>query len=302
MYQRTRPKPAVRWPTDSSGPVCGAFGRTGSRPWSSSALPPSSAGIGAASPGTGPGGRAPRRPPTLDGTSDGSFARWPTPTPLGRAPDPRRTPQARPERLRADRIAAHAPRRRPPSQTWRTFLQNHVGTLVAVDFFTVPTITCRLFFVLVVLAHDIGASCTSTSPSIHVGVDAAAAPRGVPLGRHGPIPATRPRCHLRRRVPPLRRGLRLDAVRTAPRSPWQNPYVERVIGSIRASASTTSSSSTNGISTTAPHYIAYHHRRGRISPSTRTRLTRGRSPRPTSARRRPPEVGGLHHRYERRAA
>jgi putative transposase len=47
------------------------------------------------------------------------------------------------------------PRRsRPPSQTWRTFLQNHVGPLVAVDFLTVPTITCRLLFVLVVLAHD----------------------------------------------------------------------------------------------------------------------------------------------------
>jgi hypothetical protein len=45
-------------------------------------------------------------------------------------------------------------RRRPPSQTWRTFLQNHVGSLVAVDFFTVPTITGRLCCVLVVLAHE----------------------------------------------------------------------------------------------------------------------------------------------------
>jgi putative transposase len=45
-------------------------------------------------------------------------------------------------------------RRRPPSQTWRTFLQNHVGAIVAIDFFTVPTITCRLLFVFVVLAHD----------------------------------------------------------------------------------------------------------------------------------------------------
>ena len=42
-------------------------------------------------------------------------------------------------------------RRRPPSQTWRTFLQNHVGSLVALDFFTVPTITGRLYLVLVVL-------------------------------------------------------------------------------------------------------------------------------------------------------
>src|SRR5580765_1325695 len=45
-------------------------------------------------------------------------------------------------------------RRRPPSQTWRTFLQNHIGQIVAADFFLVPTVTFRLVFVLVLLAHD----------------------------------------------------------------------------------------------------------------------------------------------------
>ena len=44
--------------------------------------------------------------------------------------------------------------RRPPSQTWRTFLANHVGQIVAADFFVVPTATCRLLFVLVLLAHE----------------------------------------------------------------------------------------------------------------------------------------------------
>src|SRR5712691_3548862 len=43
--------------------------------------------------------------------------------------------------------------RRPPSQTWRTFLSNHVATLVSMDFFTVPTLTGRVLFVLVLLAH-----------------------------------------------------------------------------------------------------------------------------------------------------
>ena len=43
--------------------------------------------------------------------------------------------------------------RRPPSQTWRTFLTNHVTTLVSVDFFTVPTLTGRVLFVFVLLAH-----------------------------------------------------------------------------------------------------------------------------------------------------
>ena len=45
-------------------------------------------------------------------------------------------------------------RRRPPSQTWRTFLANHVGQVMAADFFVVPTATYRLLFVLVILAHE----------------------------------------------------------------------------------------------------------------------------------------------------
>jgi len=46
------------------------------------------------------------------------------------------------------------PKRRPwPSQTWRTFLVNHVQDLVSLDFFTVPTARLRVLFVLVVLLH-----------------------------------------------------------------------------------------------------------------------------------------------------
>src|SRR5262249_26420898 len=41
-----------------------------------------------------------------------------------------------------------------PSQTWMTFLRNHVGQMVSVDFFTVPTIRLRVLYVFVVLAHD----------------------------------------------------------------------------------------------------------------------------------------------------
>jgi hypothetical protein len=47
-----------------------------------------------------------------------------------------------------------ARQRRPPSQTWRAFLTNHVGQIAAADFFVVPTATCRLLFVLVILAHE----------------------------------------------------------------------------------------------------------------------------------------------------
>ena len=44
--------------------------------------------------------------------------------------------------------------RKPPPQTWRTFLKNHAKDIVATDFFTVPTATFRVLFVLVVLSHD----------------------------------------------------------------------------------------------------------------------------------------------------
>src|SRR5438874_4603894 len=43
--------------------------------------------------------------------------------------------------------------RKPPSQTWKAFLNNHVQDLVSVDFFTVPTVSFRVLFVFVVLAH-----------------------------------------------------------------------------------------------------------------------------------------------------
>jgi hypothetical protein len=44
--------------------------------------------------------------------------------------------------------------RRPPSQTWRTFLTNHVPEIAACDFFTVPTVTFRVPYVFLVLRHD----------------------------------------------------------------------------------------------------------------------------------------------------
>jgi len=53
-------------------------------------------------------------------------------------------------------VAKYMPRRgrRPPSQTWRTFLRNHLRTTAACDFFVVPTATFRLLFCCVILSHD----------------------------------------------------------------------------------------------------------------------------------------------------
>ena len=43
---------------------------------------------------------------------------------------------------------------KPPSQTWRTFLENHADCLAGIDFFTVPTATFRILYVFIVLSHD----------------------------------------------------------------------------------------------------------------------------------------------------
>jgi hypothetical protein len=74
--------------------------------------------------------------------------------------------------------------RKPPSQTWRTFLDNHVGCLVSADFFVVPTATFAVLFVFIVLRHErrrIELRCYS-APDHSVG--GAADPRGFSVG-HG---------------------------------------------------------------------------------------------------------------------
>ncbi len=74
--------------------------------------------------------------------------------------------------------------RRPRSQTWRTFLTNHVATLVSMDFFTVPTLTGRVLFVLVLLSHR-------RRRIIHVNI----------TEHPTAVWTARSRRHLRRRVP-----------------------------------------------------------------------------------------------------
>jgi hypothetical protein len=74
-------------------------------------------------------------------------------------------------------VSKYLPRRRkPPSQTWRSFLENHVDTLVSVDFFTVPTVLFHVLFVFVVLAHDrrriLSINVTGNPSALSLGKDA----------------------------------------------------------------------------------------------------------------------------------
>jgi len=143
------------------------------------------------------------------------------------------------------RLLKRCPQRR--SQTWRTFLQNHLASAASMDFFTVPTVTGRVLFVCVLLCHhrrrivhlNITPHPTAEWSAQQV-VDAfpdATAPRWFHRDRDRVFGAA-----FQRRV--ARMGI--TEVVSAPASPWQNPYVERVIGSIRRHRRVSSTGSVAG--------------------------------------------------------
>jgi transposase InsO family protein len=124
--------------------------------------------------------------------------------------------------------------RKPPSQTWRTFLANHAKDLTSADFFVVPTVFFRVLFVFVILSHD-RRRPVHFAITDHPTAEWAArqlweafpwdgAPRYLLRDRDG--------CY-GEEFHEATRWLGIREVLTAPQSPWQNPYVERLIGSIR---------------------------------------------------------------------
>jgi hypothetical protein len=124
--------------------------------------------------------------------------------------------------------------RRPPSQSWRTFLYNHAEAIASVDLFVVPTITLRMLFGFVVLHHG-------RRQLVHVGVTAHPTAEWLSHQISEAFPWDRAPRHLIRDRDGVfgetfKRRLHAMGIRdrpTAPRSPWQNAYVERLIGSIR---------------------------------------------------------------------
>ena len=124
--------------------------------------------------------------------------------------------------------------RKPPSQSWKTFLENHLPDIVAIDFLTVPTATFRVLFVLVILSHDrrrilyTNATEHPTAAWTTQQVIEAFGLRDVPQYLLRDRDAIYGEVFSRKVA-----SIGLSEVITAPRSPWQNPCVERVIGSIR---------------------------------------------------------------------
>jgi transposase InsO family protein len=123
---------------------------------------------------------------------------------------------------------------RPSSQAWKTFLHNHTTQIAAVDFFTVPTATFRVLFVFIVLALErrkVVHFAVTESPSAFW--------TGQQLVNAFPFEMA-PRFLLRDRdsiygTEFMRRvaGLGMQEKLIAPRSPWKNPHVERLIGTLR---------------------------------------------------------------------
>jgi transposase InsO family protein len=203
-------------------------------------------------------------------------------------------------------VSRHLPgQRKPPSQGWRTFLRNHLREAVAVDFAVVPTVMFRVLFVFVVLSLE-----RRKLLHLHATAHPTAQWTAQQMVEAFPWETTarylirdRDRIYgadFQRRVA----ALGLNDVPTAPRSPWQNAYAERFIGSLRREC--------------LDHVIVLNERHlhrilvsySRYYNRSRTHLALAKdAPNPRRVHERglgevlaSPEVGGLHHRYVRRAA
>src|SRR5215471_17800170 len=192
---------------------------------------------------------------------------------------------------------------KPPSQSWRTFLKNHAPQLVSVDFFTVPTAFFQVLFVFIVIQHD-------RRRLVHFNVTAhpTAEWTGRQILEAFPF-ATAPKYMLRDRDRIYGETfceqvavMNIKEVLSAPRAPWQRAYVERVIGSIRREClDPVIILDEDGLRRVLSCYLRYYHK-------SRLHLSIDKDspdPRPVQSVGKIiaiPEVGGLHHRYERRAA
>ncbi len=194
--------------------------------------------------------------------------------------------------------------RNPPSQTWRTFLDNHLTDIVAIDFFTVPTATFRILFAFVVLRHDrrmvIHFNVTEhstaewTAQQIVEAFPDDTAPRYLIRDRDGIYGYA-----FEQRV----MNMGLEQVVCAPQSPWQNPYCERLVGSIRREC-------LNHVIVLNEHHLRrilrsyfeyYHGSRTHLSLDRNSPVERDVDPPANGKVVAVRQVGGLHHRYSRAA-
>src|SRR6266851_8803308 len=194
--------------------------------------------------------------------------------------------------------------RRPPSQSWRPFLKNHMKQMASMDFFIVPTALFRVLFVFVVLSHD-------RRRVVHFNVTEHPTEKWTAQQIRAAFPWDEaPRYLIRDRdaifgkdFVATTNGMGIEEVVIAPRSPWQNPYAERLIGSIRQEClDHIIVWNERSLRRTLHSYFHYYER-------SRTHLALAKDAPVPRAVDQPengpidatPQVGGLHHRYQRRA-
>jgi len=192
-----------------------------------------------------------------------------------------------------------------PSQTWTTFLRNHVGQMVSIDFFTVATVRLHVLYVFVILAHDRRRVLHFNVTEHPTAVWAAqqiieafpedGAPRYLLRDRDGIYG----HCFTTRIE-----GMGIEQVRITARSPWQNCYVERAIGSIRREClNHMIVLSEQHLRRILKSYFRYYHEsRTHLSLSKDAPESRAIQANELERIVQIPQLGGLHHRYERRAA
>ena len=179
--------------------------------------------------------------------------------------------------------------------------------MVSIDFFTVPTATFRILFVLVILSHSrrkIVHFNVTTNPTVEWTAQQIveafpwdSAPKYLLRDRDSVYGA-----YFSNRL----KNIGIKEVATAPRSPWQNPFVERLIGSIRRDCLdhviVLSESHLKRI--LSSYFTYYHHDRTHYGLGKDTPVERSIQSMPAKAGKliELSKVGGLHHRYEWRQA
>ena len=192
--------------------------------------------------------------------------------------------------------------RKPPSQTWRTFLENHVKTLVSVDFFTVPTIRFQILYVFLVLAHD-------RRRVLHFGVTAHPTAEWTAQQLREAFPRNAaPRYLLRDRdrifgdeFTKQVKDMGIEEVLSAPRSPWQRAYVERLIGTLRRECLDHLVVLNEAhLKRILSHFLDYYHTsRCHMALDDNAPIPRALQPPVLGPVVAVPMVGGLHHHYRR---
>jgi len=175
-------------------------------------------------------------------------------------------------------------RRNPPSQTSRTFLDNHIKTIVSVDFFTVPTIRFRILYVFLVLAPD-------RRRILHFGVTAHPTVEWTAQQLREALPWDADERHLLRdrdrifgdEFTKQVKAMGIQEVLSAPRSPWQRAYVERLIGTfLRECLDHMIVFNQASLFRHVKSFLAYYHDSRTHSRWPRTRRNRGPCTRRTS--------------------